>query len=500
VAAIPTSSESSRPAGAPGSPASDGLSLKRGQLGLFGVIMPGVAQIAPAFNLFFTTGLMVGLAGASAPLIFLISMVGMVATASSLAQFATIYPSAGSFLTYITHAIGTRVAVAVGVITVIGYIIAFGGIYIFVGSYIAQNVFGGPHVWGLTQIITIVYGALVVAPVVLGLRFGVRVTVVLYAFEVVLLLAMSITILVRGGDAGLSAAPFKWPGGSTDVLLTFSLAVLAFGGFEAAAPLAEETQNPRKNVPIAVIGAVVISGAIYVLGSYALVIAFGTGHSGTLAADPNPFRTAAKVFIPFVAPLITWVFLSSVTSSYVAANTQTSRVIYAGARGGLWPGRLALVSPRFRTPAVAAVAFVAPSIVIGVVSTAFTDPATASGFLSTYGILGLVIMYLVANIALVVNWARLRRRGERKSFWLWVVVPVIGIVVLAIPVWGDLRPGQPSPYSTLPWLTLALIAAGIIYQYVLGRLRPDALANAPALLEGESDETPDASGSPALTS
>jgi len=309
--------------------------LQHGQLGLFGVIMPGVAQVAPAFNLFFTTGLMVSLAGASAPLIFLISMVGMVATASSLAQFASIYPSAGSFITYITRAIGTKVAVAVGVITILGYIIAFGGIYIFVGSYIAQNV--------------------------------------------------------------------------------------------AAAPLAEETQNPRRNVPIAVIGAVIISGIIYVVGSFALVIAFGVGHTSTLAADPNPFHTAAKAFIPFVAPLITWIFLSSVTSSYVAANTQTSRVIFAGARGGLWSRSLAGVSPRFRTPAAAAVAFVAPSIAIGVISTAFTSPATASGFLSTYGILGLVIMYLAANVALVVEWARLRRRGVRKNPWLWVVVPVIGV-------------------------------------------------------------------------
>src|ERR1700758_877377 len=135
--------------------------LERGQLGLFGVIMPGVAQVAPAFNLFFTTGVMVALAGASAPLVFLISMVGMLATASSLAQFAGVYPSAGSFITYITRSIGTKVAVAVGVITLLGYIIAFGGIYIFVGSYIAENVFNSPHIWGFTQIITIIYGALV---------------------------------------------------------------------------------------------------------------------------------------------------------------------------------------------------------------------------------------------------------------------------------------------------------------------------------------------------
>jgi amino acid transporter len=464
-----------------------GQRLQRNQLGLFGIIMPGLAQVAPAFNLFFTTGVMVALAGASAPLIFLISMIGMGATASSLAQFSGVYPSAGSFITYITRAIGTKVAVAIGVITVLGYIIAFGGIYIFVGSYIVQNVLGNPHIWGITQLVTIAYGVLVVAPVIVGLKFGVRVTVVLYVFEVVLLLALSLTIVAKGGASGLSGTPFTWPHGSKsgDVLLAFSLAVLAFGGFEAAAPLAEETRNPRRNVPIAVVGAVIVSGVIYVLGSYALVTAFGVGHAGTLASDANPFHTAAKSFLPFVAPLITWVFLSSVTSSYVAANTQTSRVIFAGARGGLWSRALAGVSPRFRTPAAAAVAFVAPSILIGVVSTAFTDPGTASGFLGTFGILGLIIMYLMANVALVVEWAKFRRRGIRKNPWLWVVTPVIGVVVLAIPVWGDLRPGQPSPFNTLPWLTIGLIAVGVIYALVLGAWRPQALERAPALLEGE---------------
>src|SRR5215472_3680344 len=460
--------------------------LRRNQLGLFGVIMPGLAQVAPAFNLFFTTGFMVAYAGASAPLIFLISMVGMAATASSLAQFSGVYPSAGSFITYITRSIGTKVAVAIGVITVLGYIIAFGGIYIFVGSYIVQNVFNSPHIWGITQIVTIIYGALVVAPVIVGLKFGVRVTVALYVFEVILLLALSLTILAKGGASGLSSTPFSWPGGkSSDVLLAFSLAVLAFGGFEAAAPLAEETREPRRNVPIAVLGAVIVSGVIYVVGSYALVTAFGVGHAGTLAADLNPFHTAAKAFLPFLAPLITWVFLSSVASSYVAANTQTSRVIFAGARGRLWRQLLAGVNPRFKTPAIAAVAFVAPSILIGVVSTAFTDPGTASGFLGTYGILGLIIMYLMANVALVVEWAKFRRQGIHKNIWLWVVTPVVGVIVLAIPIWGDLRPGQASPYNTLPWLTIGLIAVGVIYAAVLAIARPAVLERAPALLEGD---------------
>ena len=68
-------------------------------------------------------------------------------------------------------------------------------------------------------------------------------------------------------------------------------------------------------------------------------------------------------------------------------------------------------------------------------STAFTDPCTASGFLGTWGILGLIIMYLVANVALMVEWATFRRRGIHKNFGLWVVTPVIGVIVLAIPIW-----------------------------------------------------------------
>jgi len=90
------------------------------KLSLLGVLMPGLAQIAPAFNLFFTTGVMASLAGAAVPLVFLISMVGMIATAMSLAQFASIYPSAGSFITYITRAMGVRVATTVGIIWLSG--------------------------------------------------------------------------------------------------------------------------------------------------------------------------------------------------------------------------------------------------------------------------------------------------------------------------------------------------------------------------------------------
>jgi hypothetical protein len=57
--------------------------------------------------------------------------------------------------------------------------------------------------------------------------------------------------------------------------------------------------------------------------------------------------------------------------------------------------------------------------------------------------------------------------------------------VLAIPIYGDLRSGQPSPYDALPWLTVALIVAGIACAVILSRVAPRVLEPAPALLEGD---------------
>ncbi len=460
------------------------LGVGQEKIGLAGVLIPGLAMVAPAFNLFFSTGLIASLAGAAVPLMFLIAMVAVAATASSLAQFASVYPSSGSFLTYIAKTIGAKTATSVGVIAILGYIISFGGIYVFVASYIVSNVFAGSHIWGITQIVTILYGVLVTAPVIVGLKFGVRISYVLYVFEALLLIAMSIVFLVHGGPQGITSAPFKWPGGSKSTLLALGWAIWSFGGFEAAAPLAEETRDPRKNVPRALLLTVLASGTIYVLGSWALVTAFGPSHVSALIMDPNPFHTAAAKYASFFAPLIVWIFLTSVTSSYVAANTQVARVIFGGARSGLWSRKLSKISERFGTPSRAAIAFVAPSIVIGVASTWFTNPGLAVGFLTTLGILGIITMYLAANFSLIVHWFKNDRQAGVKRLVMRLVVPVVGFSILIVPVYGALQPGQQPPYKYLPYITVGLIFVGILYTTVLAVKNPEVIREAPGLLEG----------------
>jgi amino acid transporter len=462
--------------------------LARNQVSLPGAIMAGSVQVAPAFNVMFSVGLIAGTVGASVPLVMVLAGLGVLATGNSFSQFSRLWPSAGSFVTFISRSIGPQVALVVAVSAILGYIIAFAGVYVFVANYILTQLFNNASAPGLLQLVTILYGILVTFPVILGVRLGLRVAIALYVFEVVVLGIFVIAVLAQGGFHGLSATPFTTGNiGLKTLALGFALAFFAYGGFEAPAPLAEETENPHRNVPIAVLTSIVISAIIYILSAYALVEAFPS--ASKLATDSAPVVTAAKKFVPFVAPIAVWLLLTSVTSSFLAANTETSRVIFNSGREGLLPRIVAKVQPKYRTPWFAVFAFVAPSIIIGLISTALTDPITASGFLGTYGSLGFIFMYLMTNVALIVQWFREQRRGNSPNVLTWLLFPLIGALVLLIPFWGDFQPGQPAPFSYLPWLFAGLIALGILYTLFVQIARPGLLARAGTIIMGEDAGT-----------
>jgi amino acid transporter len=459
--------------------------LERNSLNMVEIVMSGLVQIAPASSLILVTALMAGLAGASVPLVLVLAMLGVAATGNALAQFSRIWPSSGSFITFISRAIDPRVGTAVAVTALAGYIVAFAGIYLFVSSFIISEVFKATPADGNTLLIAVIYGGLILIPVILGVRIGIRLAIGMYLFEIAIVLLISFAILIQGGDNGLSADPFTFgDAGTKGVALAFALAVLAFVGFEAPAPLAEESENPRRNVPLAIMIGILVSGLIFLIGSYASIEAFPD--AGAYAKDATPFTTAADRFISPLSGLITLLFLTSVSASFMVANTETSRVIFNGAREGLWHRQLAQVHERFKTPWLAVLAFVLPSLVIAAVAVLITDYATASGFLSTWGTLGIVLMYAVTNVALIVLWFKERAAGTTRHVVTWLLVPLLGVAVMCIPYWSSFQPDQASPFDKLPWYFAGLLAVGVIYTVVLQARKPEIARNAGALIMGEA--------------
>jgi amino acid transporter len=231
---------------------------------------------------------------------------------------------------------------------------------------------------------------------------------------------------------------------------------------------------------------ILASGVIFVVASYAGIIAFP--NAAAYAADPSPFTTATKQFIHPLGGAIEALFLTSVTASFIIANSQTSRVIFSGAREGLWPRSIARIHPRFNTPWLAAIAFVVPSLAIAGLAMLFTttDLGTVSGFLSTLGTLGIIFMYAMTNVSLVVLWFRERRQGRARSVWTWLVVPILGAAVMAIPYWANLKSGQTPPYNLLPWYFAIIVVLALGYTTWFHFRRPELIKNAGALVMGES--------------
>src|SRR5206468_6168800 len=130
-------------------------------------------------------------------------------------------------------------------------------------------------------------------------RLSTTAGVILGAFEIAIFGALSIWMLLsNAGDLNLQPFnPTHAQGDWSGVFKGMVFAILAFIGFEAAAPLGEEARNPRWAVPRAVVLSAIGIGIFYVVCSYAWVI--GTGFDDFTAktlAQPDPWRHLAKVF------------------------------------------------------------------------------------------------------------------------------------------------------------------------------------------------------------
>jgi amino acid transporter len=130
-------------------------------------------------------------------------------------------------------------------------------------------------------------------------------------------------------------------------------AILAFIGFEAAAPLGEEARNPRRTVPRAVVGSAIAIGIFYVLCSYAWVFGAGFDNFVDQATGADPWRNLGKVFWAGGWVLVFLAICNSIAANSNAAVNAGTRVFYALARNGLAPRPLGHTHPRFKTPNVA---------------------------------------------------------------------------------------------------------------------------------------------------
>ncbi len=186
-----------------------------------------------------------------------------------------------------------------------------------------------------------------------GVRVSAKSMVLFGAAGVAIALALSLWGFFLPGPGGITFSPFN-PANATShngLGLAIIFSIFAFNGWECGAPLAEESENPRKNLPRAILIAILVMGVFLVFGSWGLLVGWGTDNlPGLINSTENPTFVLARRYWGGAWVLVLLALLNSIVAASIAANNSATRVWFGMARSGSLPRALAKVHPRYKTP------------------------------------------------------------------------------------------------------------------------------------------------------
>ncbi|AOR35829.1 amino acid permease [Streptomyces fodineus] len=463
--------------------------LRRDAVGLREVLFQSVTAMAPAAAVAASIPAGAAFAGGSLPLAVLIALVACLFTASCVAELARELPAAGSVATYAAR----------GLHPAVGFLVGWG--YVFVEMLVPPLLLlqlgftaaGTLHEewssypadlwwpWSLA-------GAGVIAAAgYLGVRASARFGTVLGVFEILVFLVFAVLLIGRAGGANTlsvfgtshTADGYAGIGG---VFAGSVYTVLAFAGFEAAAPLAEETRDPRRTMHRAVLGAALGIGLFYVITTYAMTVYFGPdrfakfGASGAASWD----GVARASFGLFWVLVFLAVINSTIANANACANVST-RTAFALARIRVLPRLLATLHPRHRSP-VAGIALQAVVAIGAVLGLGFGyDPVTAFLLLATVIVTVAVGVYIVVNLACAGYFLRADRGAFKPVRHL--LFPVLGIAAFVpalltaagIPAF-DFVTELTAPVSYAGPVVAIWMATGLVVLLLLIRRHPERIA------------------------
>jgi amino acid transporter len=296
---------------------------------------------------------------------------------------------------------------------------------------------------------------------------------VFFQFEAGLLIVGSILMMVTHPHS-LTLAPFRFAnltGGLSGLGASFPLAIYLFFGWECAASLAEETQDPRRNIPRALVAGTLSIGVFYILLAYATEAGFGM-NAHALGVAQVPFIDGLRASAPALLVVAYLAGFTSIVGTMIASVAYQARVIFSCSREGLLPALLGSVHPRHKTPHRAAWALLLVALVLslGFGWLGKVGPLNYFGLAGTLGTLPIIFTYVFTNLALPVYVFRYHR--DVLDLLRHVVLPVAGTVVMLFPLWGLIQPGQAWPYDIFPRIAFGVLILCGLYGVAIMRRSP----------------------------
>jgi putrescine importer len=385
-------------------------------LGLGSVVAIGVAYTTPLIVLGIF-GVVAEQSNGTVPTAYLVTLIAMVFTAYSYGRMSAVHPISGSAYTYVGREMAPQFGFLAGWLILLDYFFLPMVAWLIAGAYLSQQFPGVPTaVWIIAFIlITSILN-------IIGIRVTARVNFLLVAFQLLVLgffVALSIRSFVQGDTGASLWSPF-WNQDTTVTAIVAGGAIgaYAFIGFDAITTLTEETRDPSRTMPRAVLTVILFVGVLFIITSYAAQLA----HPG--AAFDNVDAAALQIATEIGGNLFASFFLTSLIIAQFAAGlaiqATSSRLLYAMGRDGVLPRRiLGYIQPRFRTP-------VFGIALIGIVGLAalFLDVTTSTSFIN----FGAFSAFTLVNLSLIGYFLRHRPQGVLAVLG-WIALPLIGAII-----------------------------------------------------------------------
>ncbi|MCX6423364.1 MAG: APC family permease [Actinobacteria bacterium] len=449
--------------------------LKR-NLGVFGAIAISLAAMGPTMSVSLNPQAIAQQVNSAVPTAFMLAVIPLGLIVGSFVLLTKRSDSAGSVFGLVRAEIGPRSGTAAGVWLVAAYIACVAITALSFGIFVA-TLLPGLGWLSSSQWLPILL-ALIVLPITTYLagrtmRALGHALLILEGLTMTTILVVAVITLTKlittGGPQGqyVEWSAFRLDGVTAGALaLALTFALLSSAGFEGAAAVGEETRNPRKAIPLALIWTIVLTSAFFIFVTTIAVWAFGTAPnqmqkfvaSGSLPGD------IANLYVS--AGIGDFITLGGAISSFacmIALQVAGGRIIYALARDGIIPSRLQVLSPR-DTPVVASLVVGAIAMILVIFAVLVTGAQAFSAFELTSDLAGVVFIgaYVAAcAAAAIVLWRQERGRA-------WALLPVTGILVLIIILALQVFPLATGWELIAPLLGLAVLLGGGIFGFLRG--------------------------------
>jgi amino acid transporter len=438
--------------------------LEQNAIGLLGATMQAITHIAPAIAGFFFTAFIVSLAGITAPLAYFIGFLIVLMLGSTLAQLAKHMPSAGGYYTYVSRSLHPYFGFLTSWMYILYSPLVGGPLAGFFGFIVAGELksnFGIDVPW-LWWVSVLVFAPLTAYLQWEGIKPSTRFIVITGGLEMLIVFGLALTGFIAP-PAGSSISfevfnPANIPAGEA-----FALAVVftvqGLTGWEASAPLAEETADPKRNIPLSVMLSIAIIGTFLVIVFWGVITGFGNDAEAVTSATPVPALALAHRVWGAGWIIILLAFLNSVAAVSIACANVGTRMWYSMARSGSFPKALAEVHPEHKTPGNAILLQLALNIVAGLYVGFVFQPDT--GFFLVTGLLLVLagsVAYILANIG-VIRFYWTERRDE-FNWILHLVFPILSTAVLLYAIYKSFpltTPFDLAPIVNGVWLLIGVL-------------------------------------------